>query len=191
MSAPEVALFSIPFWFVRHGETEANLNRTVAGSLDVPLTTLGLEQARIAARALEGVGITAIYSSTLTRARDTAACIAPALHLPVTASADLCERSWGELEGRPRLDRLHGKLPAGAEASEAFAARVLAGLAAIPATGVPLVVAHSGVFRVLCRMLALPEPREPVMNCQPVRFVPPAGGASWRREFLPVVETGG
>jgi len=190
VSYTSVPLFAIPFWFLRHGETVANLNGTVAGSLDAPLTPLGIAQARRSAAALQGIGITAIYSSALSRARDTADCIGRALDLPVTVIADLGERNWGEMEGRPTADRRHGMLPAGAETPAAFAARVLSGLAAIPATGVPLVVAHSGVFRVLCRTLELPEPREPVSNCQPVRFVPPAAGAPWQREFLSLPPAG-
>ena len=63
--------------------------------------------------------------------------------------------------------------------------RVLRGLAKIDASGLPLVVAHSGVFRVLCRVLGVAESAAPVANALPLRFVPPAQSlAAWRIEIL-------
>lgn len=176
---PSVPLFSIPFVFLRHGETDSNVQRIVAGSLDVPLTARGREQARAAAEALARSAITAIYASPLQRARHTAEAIAEAVRLPVTLMDDLKERCWGVLEGQPQGQRVRGTVPEGAESYEAYAARVLRGMAAIPPVGTPLVVAHSGVYRVLCRTLAIPETREPVANATPVRFQPlsvPEGG---------------
>jgi len=55
---------------------------------------------------------------------------------------------------------------------EAFTQRTLAGLAKIRGGGLPLLVAHSGTFRVLCAHLGI-EPRAQVENCRPLRFVPP------------------
>jgi hypothetical protein len=47
------------------------------------------------------------------------------------------------------------------------------------------------VFRVLSRILGIVEPAAPVTNAQPVRFVPPAGGASaWSAELLPLPPDG-
>ncbi|MGH8616203.1 MAG: histidine phosphatase family protein [Burkholderiales bacterium] len=176
-----VPLFARPFVYLRHGETDSNVRRIVAGSLDVPLTARGREQAQAAARALTGGDITAIYASPLQRARHTAETIAAALGLPVTLLDDLQERCWGVLEGQPQGQRVRGTVPEGAETYEAYAARVLRGLAAIPPRGTPLVVSHSGVYRVLCRTLAIPESREPVANATPVRFLPPsAPGAGWQ-----------
>ncbi|MEK7875408.1 MAG: hypothetical protein AAB325_04410 [Pseudomonadota bacterium] len=49
----------------------------------------------------------------------------------------------------------------------------------------PLVVAHSGTYRVLCRLIGQNAGTEPVMNCRPVRFTPPIGGAAaWCIEML-------
>jgi probable phosphoglycerate mutase len=180
--APSIASFSRAFCFVRHGETDSNRCGLVAGSSDVPLTALGREQARAAAARLAGAGITAVYSSALSRARDTAEPIARALALPVTVIAELNERGWGELEGRPRALRVPGVTPPGAETAAAFRARVLAGLARVDAA-LPLIVAHSGVFRVLCRELGIAEAAAPVGNALPLRFVPPrAPGGGWHLE---------
>ena len=164
------------FYFLRHGETTANRDQTIAGSLDVDLTELGRSQACGAIKPLTGAGITAIYSSGLQRARDTAAIIAEALKLKVTPIPELNERNWGELEGKPRVLRVHGVTTPGAETREQYMNRTVAGLAKIPATGVPLIVAHSGTYRVLCRLLGHTESAEPVANCQPVRITPLGDG---------------
>jgi broad specificity phosphatase PhoE len=66
-----------------------------------------------------------------------------------------------------------------------FVARTRAALAEIDAKGIPLIVAHSGTFRVLCRLLALDAGGEAIANCHPVRFTPPAeAGGQWKLEFL-------
>ena len=174
-----IPMFTRPFYYLRHGETEANAAGTIAGSLDVELTTLGRDQARLAARALESEPITAIYASPLRRARETAQPVAEALGLPVTLLEEIAERNWGELEGMPRHSHARGVKPPGGESTEAFMRRVLAGFARIDAE-VPLIVAHSGVFRVLCRTLAIVESEGPVANCLPLRFEPVADG--WKVE---------
>jgi probable phosphoglycerate mutase len=171
-------MFSRPFYYVRHGETETNAHRLVAGSLDVDLTARGREQAYAAARALANVPITGIYSSPLKRARHTAEPIAEVLRLPVTLIDEIAERKWGDLEGKPRGSRRRGVMPEGAEGTDAFIARVLAGFTRID-TDVPLIVAHSGVFRVLCRTLRIVEAETPVANALPLRFVP-IGESGWR-----------
>jgi 2,3-bisphosphoglycerate-dependent phosphoglycerate mutase len=183
MSAiPDLPLFSGPFIYLRHGETESNAAALIAGSWDVALTRKGLAQAGQAALRLRGAGVTGIYASTLQRSRDTAIIVARELALPVTAIAELNERNWGDLEGQPRASRVPGSTPEGAEPPVAFMTRALRGLALID-TAVPLIVAHSGIYRVLCRTLMLPEPQEPIGNCTPLRFVPPAPGFSaWRVE---------
>jgi probable phosphoglycerate mutase len=179
-----ISLLSRPFYFVRHGESESNLSKTIAGSIDAALTELGHRQAQATAVLLKPVGVTAIYSSALRRARDTADHIASALALPVTVISELAERNWGALEGQPQSLRVREVAPPGAETPEQFTQRVLRGLARIN-TGVPLIVAHSGVHRVLCRILGVDAPEAPVANAHPVRFVPSAQpGGAWRMETL-------
>ena len=179
-----IPLLRRAFFFLRHGETESNVRGVVAGSTDVTLTALGHAQAQAACAPLHGRGITAIYTSPLRRARDTAVYIAQSLGLPVAVIPELAERNWGILEGEPRERRVHGVTPPGAESPEAFAGRVTRGLAGIE-SDVPLIVAHSGVFRVLCRTLGVSEPPEPVSNARPVHCRPPEkGGSPWRFEFL-------
>jgi probable phosphoglycerate mutase len=181
----DIALLRQPFAFVRHGETKTNLDGIIAGWTDVPLTVRGLAQAGAAAETLTGRGITAIYVSGLSRAGATAACIAHALRLGVTVIPELNERCWGDLEGKPRRLRVAGVTPPGGETLEVFRDRILRGLQRIPAVGFPLIVSHSGVFRVMCALLDIATEGERVANATPMRFEPPSGaGGSWRLNTL-------
>lgn len=180
-----IPLLTRMFYFLRHGETENNRRRLIAGSLDVELNDCGRAQARAAVALIAPLGVTAIYSSGLKRARDTAQPIAAALGLTVIPVAALNERNWGEFESQPRAIRTRGVTPPGGETPQQFAARTLSGIASIAPVGVPLVVAHSGTYRVLCQWVGQDAGAEPVMNCHPVRFTPPAGGiGAWRVEML-------
>ncbi len=183
--APSIPLLALPFYFLRHGETTSNRDELIAGSLDVELSATGRAQARAAIALIAPLGITAIYSSGLKRSRDTAQPIAAALSLAVTPVAALNERNWGEFEGRPRTVRMRGTTPRGAETPQQFFARTAAGVASITAVGVPLIVAHSGTYRVLCELVGQDAGTEPIVNCHPVRFIPPAAGADgWHVEML-------
>ena len=176
-----IPLFRAPFCFLRHGETESNRLKLTAGSTDVALNETGRQQASAAAAALAGRGVDAIYCSPLQRARDTAACVAAAIGLPVTVIDELAERNWGEFEGKPRDLRVRDAKPPGGESPEEFAQRTLAGLARIPGSPFPLLVAHSGTFRVLCHALGIMAAVTPVANAHLLRFEPGAApGAAWR-----------
>lgn len=57
---------------VRHGESAGNVNPGLRRSDDPPLTDRGRDQAARAAAALARIGLEAVYSSPLRRARETA-----------------------------------------------------------------------------------------------------------------------
>src|SRR5918996_6105843 len=84
---------------IRHGETLWNQQRRMQGQNDSPLTPNGLEQARKLARRLKDVAFTALYSSDLGRAHQTARCIADATGHDVIAERGLRERDFGIFEG--------------------------------------------------------------------------------------------
>lgn len=178
----DIPVLHRPFCFVRHGETTTNRDEILAGSLDVALTELGIEQARAAAQHLRGRGIDALYVSALQRARRTADEITHALALAPVVVPELNERCWGVLEGKPRRLRVRGVTPPGAETPEEFRDRVLRGFARIAPVGLPLVVSHSGVFHVLNDVLAIESKGERISNALPVRIEPYDGG--WRTIVL-------
>lgn len=171
------------FCFLRHGETENNRLGLVAGSTDVPLNATGLAQAHAAAQRLVQSGIDAIWCSPLQRARDTAVAVAEILALEIVIVPGLAERCWGELEGKPREWRVRGKTPPGGESPETFRSRTLSGLHQIAASRQPLIVAHSGTFRILCDWLQIPQQTAQIANSLPLRFAP-ASRNGWMVEPL-------
>jgi probable phosphoglycerate mutase len=84
---------------VRHGETEYNRRGLALGRADAPLNETGLSQAECLREALAGVPLTAIYSSPLARAVDTATRIAAAHGKEVLVDDGLIEMDVGEVEG--------------------------------------------------------------------------------------------
>ena len=75
------------------------------GHTDQPLNDYGRKQARALADRLAGNDIAAIYTSDLSRARETAEILAERLALPVVADPDLRERNWGNWEGLTGTER--------------------------------------------------------------------------------------
>ena len=57
---------------IRHGQSEGNAERRFGGHTATPLSPRGLRQAQVTARTLAAEAITAIYSSDLLRAIQTA-----------------------------------------------------------------------------------------------------------------------
>ena len=78
--------------FVRHGEP--NYEKDC-------LTETGIIQAQLAARRLREEGISEIWSSTMGRAKETAAPAAEALGLPVRYLDFMREVDWGSVDGTP------------------------------------------------------------------------------------------
>ena len=177
-------LFEKPFIFLRHGETETNRLGLTAGMTDVVLNETGQKQARAAAAALVGHGVDTIYTSPLERALVTARCVAEMLKLSFVTIPELAERNWGAQEGKPRGVRDRDATPPGGEALDEFTRRTLAGLAKIRGGGLPLIVAHSGSFRVICAHFEMRVDAQ-VENCRPMHFSPQAAKTGkWRVEAL-------
>lgn len=84
---------------IRHGQSQGNAEQRFGGHTATPLSELGHKQAEATARALAGEDVTAIYTSDLLRAVETAAPLARATGLPVTQSDAFRERSVGHMEG--------------------------------------------------------------------------------------------
>lgn len=85
--------------FVRHGETDWNIELRMQGYIDLALNAKGEAQALAAGRHFSGVQAVALYSSDLLRARQTAQPISEALRLPMVLCPELRERHFGRCEG--------------------------------------------------------------------------------------------
>ena len=88
-------------YFVRHGQSEANVQRVISNrDLPHPLTDLGRQQAGALARSLADMPLAAIYSSPILRAAQTAQLVAALKGLPVELVDALREPDCGIMEGR-------------------------------------------------------------------------------------------
>lgn len=88
-------------YFVRHGQSEANVLRVISNR-DLPhhLTDLGRQQVEALAQSLADVPLAAIYSSPIVRAAETAQIVAASKGLPVQIADALREPDCGIMEGR-------------------------------------------------------------------------------------------
>jgi probable phosphoglycerate mutase len=84
---------------VRHGQSEGNAEGRFGGHTATPLSARGRRQAEATARALLEEKITAIYSSDLSRAVETAMPLARLTGLDVEQTEAFRERSVGVMEG--------------------------------------------------------------------------------------------
>ena len=154
---------------IRHGETAWNVDARIQGQLDIELNPTGRWQAGRVAQALVGESISAIYTSDLQRAWDTARAISDATAGALHAHPGLRERSFGAYQGQTfneieaawpeqaRRWRQRDPLwtpPEGGESLVAVQARILPVVHALAARhrGEQIVlVAHGGVIDVLYR----------------------------------------
>jgi probable phosphoglycerate mutase len=174
-------LLPIPFWFLRHGETDWNAQGLSQGRTDIPLNAVGVMQAERAAVTLKPLGIASIVASPLSRAHRTAEIAAAALGLPVELDADLQEVNFGEQEALPMGDWYDDWIagtytPKGAETFVELRDRAVRGINRALARPAPvLVVAHGALFRALRQACGL-EANVRTPNALPLKMDPPKPG---------------
>lgn len=176
--------------FVRHGETDWNVELRLQGQIDLALNARGQAQAAAVGRHFATQRAAALYSSDLLRARQTAQPIAQALELAPTLVSELRERSFGRCEGltlaeiearyaddaRAIARRDPDYVIPGGESRRQHAARVLdcvAQLVAAHGGQTIVVVTHGGVLDVIYRRacgLPLDAPRS---------YALPNAGINW------------
>jgi broad specificity phosphatase PhoE len=89
-------------YLIRHGENLANLTKEFSHRhVDYSLTPKGVLQSEQTAQFLQDKGITAVYSSPLKRAYETAQHLADLLGLEVIVLEQFRELNVGDLEGQP------------------------------------------------------------------------------------------
>lgn len=84
---------------IRHGETNWNLEKRIQGQIDVPLNDTGKRQAVDMADIASAHAFSAIYSSDLSRALETARQLAQGRSLDVRTMPSLRERHFGIFQG--------------------------------------------------------------------------------------------
>lgn len=85
--------------FIRHGETDWNVEKRIQGLIDIPLNEKGRAQAVAMAFNAAHVSFKAIYSSDLVRAVDTARALAEREGQEVRLLPQLRERNYGIFQG--------------------------------------------------------------------------------------------
>jgi len=88
--------------FLRHGQAKNNTERILAGRTPgIPLTEKGIDQAKKAAKFLEDMNISAIYSSPIQRAKNTAEIVGKHNSIDVKIDDRLIELDMGKFTGVP------------------------------------------------------------------------------------------
>jgi 2,3-bisphosphoglycerate-dependent phosphoglycerate mutase len=177
---------------VRHGETDWNREHRFQGHADIPLNDAGLAQVRDLAGRLAGESFSAVYSSPLRRAAESAALLAAGLDLELHPHEALREVDVGSWSGLT-VPEVEARFPDGyrrwiewrssgwddGETYEELGRRVVRGLreiAELHRDAQVLAVTHGGPIRsAVAAALGLPldEVREQVGsvgNCAVVRI---------------------
>ena len=101
----------IEFLIVRHGHSVANEKGIFAGATDVPLSETGMKQAELVSNfILENYSIDAIYSSELSRAKDTVKKVSEKLNLPIITNPAFNEIYGGKWEN-VTFEEIYKKYP--------------------------------------------------------------------------------
>ncbi|MHC1771255.1 MAG: histidine phosphatase family protein [Flexilinea sp.] len=162
---------------VRHGQTDWNIEGRYTGQSDVPLNESGRQQAESLAALLATQHFAAVYTSDLSRARETAEIIAAPHKISVNVEPRLREINQGEWEGlhfnfiRAQYDDLWkqrfidpaGVRPPGGETINEVAARIYTAMNDIallhPDESV-LIVSHGlALALIICKVQASPIAR--------------------------------
>lgn len=151
-------------YFVRHGQSVANLRQRVAGTFDLGLSREGRLQAKALAKHFKKIHLDAVYSSHLPRAEATAMFTAKQKGLPLHIEPRVMEFNFGDLfEGVKNMDAFNKdkerfskylsktefvncEFPNGGENPTVCAQRVVEGIKSIARKNVGksvLVVGHS------------------------------------------------
>ncbi len=173
-------------YVIRHGQSEYNKQKRVAGQVDVSLNEEGLVQAKDAASTVPA-DCTRIVSSDLLRCRQTTEILNEGRNLEVTYDARLRERDFGSLSGKSFDDPVFSKefwatdraqkydyRPYGGESVEDVLTRLSACIEEVREKGgKPLLVTSAGIILLLQNRLYGKAQDEKVANSTVLAFTLP------------------
>lgn len=156
----------LTLWVARHGETGLNRRGLMQGLTDEPLNQRGIAQALDVRGQLAGRTFTAVYSSPLQRALQTAEILSGLPAAQIIRDDRLREVDFGRYEGK-HFSQLGSRFslywlfpdlfpaPDTVETPEAMIRRSTAFLSEVQAArqGDVLIVCHGGIMRALCGCL--------------------------------------
>ncbi|MBS1028359.1 histidine phosphatase family protein [Gluconobacter albidus] len=188
-----------PYWYLRHGETDWNLQGLAQGRTDIPLNETGIAQALRAGQTLAALfqnnerPFNRIVSSPLSRALVTATYVRDEIHrltgvgLPLLIEENLSEVCFGIHEGTPMGNWYHDWIEAGTplENGESFEALTHRAITTVntnlASEGTPLFVAHGALFRGLRAGMNL-SVNARLINALPLEIRP--DDSNWVLNFL-------
>lgn len=102
----------VRLYFVRHGETQYNIEKRMQGFCDSPLTENGIMQATSVGKGLSDIHFTAAYSSDSQRVLDTAKYAIGDRDIPLITDQRLKEMNFGVLESlmQEEISALYGNV---------------------------------------------------------------------------------
>ncbi len=184
--AAETAERSIQFWFIRHGESEINVDSIPHPAPDdgvsYPLTRQGVQQALALGESLATVPITTIYASTRLRAIQTADAVAFRHGLSIALAPAAVEIDLGMPLDAPDSGRAYRELVRKWLVDKDTSARIGEGESLLDAqrrflpfvrelmnrhandTGIVVIVSHSATLGLLVPMLASNVPEDYILT---------------------------
>lgn len=152
-------------YLARHGQTDWNLEGRTQGGIDTRLNATGRQQALQLKTWLKDIQFASVYSSTLSRSRETAETVRG--RVPLTSLPGLGERRFGKFEGLltndpqagPEFERRRWTPDDsldGGESLDAFADRVrttIDGIRRQHRSGTILIVGHAYTNQMILRIL--------------------------------------
>lgn len=166
-------------YLIRHGETDSNKEKRIAGSTDLPLNEVGISQANEVAEQLKNTQIDYIVCSDLLRAKQTAEVIQKVTGAKIIIDNELRERHYGIVEGQLSKDiqpvatyKYEGK-PEGGESYQEVEERIHASFLNhkkdFQGKNI-LIVSHGGALRTLMKRLRDLTPEE-MLERKPIKNV--------------------
>ncbi len=177
-----------PFYFLRHGQTQWNVDKIIQGQSDSQLNDVGRAQALRAAKVLQTEPIARIIASPLSRTRHTAEAVAALNGLEIIYDDDLMECHLGDHQGEPYGDWVPdywaGKyVPPNGESFQQFCERAWGAMQnAISLGPNTLIVAHGGLWIAAQEYVALEPPMRLPQNALPMSVV--QSGGAWSFNIL-------
>ena len=185
-------------YFLRHGETDYNIDVRIQGQCDIPLNANGIKQAQITGKRLQKMHFDCIYSSDLQRAAVTASYAAGTREIHYTPL--LREWFFGEWQNKqfPEIEKLFPEelklyrakapsfCPNGGESTALFrkrAADVMQMIAEKNPGQTVLCVSHGGLIRAVLQNISDPEVFKTLPHADNTSiscFKTPDNGKSWQ-----------
>lgn len=92
-------------YYLRHGQTTWNADgNRYAGATDVPLTELGIQQAKQGSARIRDIEFDAVFCSGMSRALETAELVLDGRDVPIVQDPRLNEMNYGTWEGKTHAE---------------------------------------------------------------------------------------